>query len=346
MKNTTIAIDLAKSVFEVGISNQPGRLSKRHRLSRKELARFIAEQPSSTVLMEACSSSHYWARKFIGFGHEVKLLPPAAVRPYVVRSKTDATDVKGILEASRNGDIYAVPIKSETQQQITSLHRIRSRWVATRTMRINSVRGLLREFGMVFPTGAARVGRHVGALIADAESPLPILLRGLLEEMLLEIAELEGRIRTVERHLEALASESAVVGQLRTIPGIGLLTATALVAFIGDITRFPSSRHFASYLGLTPKEHSSGSRRWLGRITKQGDVYLRTLLIHGARAVLRSAKLKSHPIPFFRWALELQARCGHNKAAVAVANKIARMVWAVWRFNKPFASSTSVMSAD
>ena len=200
--------------------------------------------------MEACGSAHYWARQFQGFGHDVKLLPPLYVRPYVQRSKTDRADVKGMLEAWRNSDIRPVPVKTESQQQRTSLHRIRSGWMAGRTMRINSARGLLREFGVVFPLG----------------------------------------------------------------------------------------RHFACYLGLTPREHSSGGRRRLGRISKQGDVYLRMLLIHGARAVLWSAKSKSDPGRFFSWALDVEQRRGHNKAATAVANKMARIVWAVWKFGKPFQS--------
>ena len=155
MKNTTIAIDLAKSVFEVGISDRPGHVARSHRLSRAELSPFLAGQPPAIVVMEACSSSHYWGRKFQGFGHEVKLLPPFCVRPYVQRSKTDRTDVKGMLEAWRNSDIRPVPVKTESQQQLTSLHRVRSAWMATRTMRINSARGLLREFGIVFPEGAS-----------------------------------------------------------------------------------------------------------------------------------------------------------------------------------------------
>ena len=338
MGNTTIAIDLAKSDFEVGISDRPGHIAGSHRLSRTELPAFLAGQPPATIVMEACSSAHYWGRKCEGFGHDVKLLPPFAVRPYVQRSKTDRTDVKGMLEASRNSDIHAVPIKTESQQQLTSLHRVRSTWMAARTMRINSARGLLREFGIVFPAGASALPGHVQDLIEDANTSVPMRVRDLLHELVLEIGELESRVKTVEKHLEALASETPVVERLRTIPGVGLLTATALVGFVGDVARFPSGRHFACYLGLTPREHSSGGRRRLGRIRKQGDVYLRMLLIHGARAVLWSAKSKSDPGRFFSWALDVEQRRGHNKAATAVANKMARIVWAVWKFGKPFQS--------
>jgi transposase len=338
MKNTTIAIDLAKSVFEIGISDRPGHVAQNHRLSRTELATFLAAQPPATVVMEACSSAHYWGRKFTGFGHDVKLLPPLAVRPYVQRSKTDRTDVKGMLEAWRNSDIRPVPIKTESQQQLTSLHRVRSTWMAARTVRINSCRGLLREFGIVFPAGTAALPEHIQGLIEDADAAVPMLLRDLLHQLVLEIHELESRIKNVEKHLETLASQTPIIERLRTIPGVGLLTATAFVGFVGDVARFPSGRHFACYLGLTPREHSSGGRRTLGRISKRGDVYLRMLLIHGARAVLWGAKSKSDPDRFRRWALDVQRRRGHNKAATAVANKMARIVWAVWKFGKPFES--------
>jgi transposase len=243
-----------------------------------------------------------------------------------------------MLEAWRNSEIRPVPIKTESQQQLTSLHRVRSTWMAARTVRINSARGLLREFGIVFPAGAATFPDHVQGLIEDADAPIAMPLRDLLHQLITEIGELESRVKTVEKQLEALAAQTPVVERLRTIPGVGLLTATALVGFVGDVTRFPSGRHFACYLGLTPREHSSGGRRTLGRISKRGDIYLRTLLIHGGRAVLWSAKSKSHADRFFSWALNLERRCGHNKAATAVANKLARIVWAVWKFGKPFES--------
>src|ERR1043166_1430753 len=202
MKNTTIAIDLAKSVFEIGISDRPGHVAENHRLSRAALGPFLAGQSPATVIMEACGSAHYWARQFEGFGHDVKLLPPLYVRPYVQRSKTDRGEVKGMLEAWRNSAIRPVPVKTESQQQLTSLHRVRSAWKATRTMRINCARGLLREFGIVFPLGASKICDHIRALIADADTALPVLLRDVLHQLVLEIGELEARIQTIENHLE------------------------------------------------------------------------------------------------------------------------------------------------
>ena len=209
-------------------------------------------------------------------------------------------------------------------------------WMAARTMRINSARGLLGEFGIVFPVGASSFAGRLEAVIEDADSHLPMVLRDVLHELLLEIRTLEERTRTIEKQLTALAAKTPVVDLLRTIPGVGLLTATALVGFVGDVRRFPSGRHFAAYLGLTPRESSSGGRRRLGRISKQGDVYLRMLLIHGARAVLQGAQPQSEPGRLRSWAAELQRRRGHNKAAVAVANKLARIVWAVWTSGQPF----------
>jgi transposase len=338
VENITIAIDLAKSVFEIGISDRPGHVAQKYRLSRAEIGPFMANQPATTVLMEACSSSHYWGRTFQSFGHDVKLLPPLYVRPYVHRSKTDRADVKGMLEAWRNSDIRPVPVKTESQQQLTALHRVRAGWMATRTMRINSARGLLREFGIVFPLGASALAGRVQELIEDADSALSMPLRQVLHELVRENRELETRIKLIHKQLEAIAVQTPVVQRLLTIPGIGLLTATAFVGFIGDVSRFPSGRHFAAYLGLTPSEHSSGLRRRLGRISKHGDVYLRTLLIHGARAVLVAAQRQSNPTGWHLWGLQLQRRIGNNKAAVALANKMARIVWAVWISGKPFHS--------
>ena len=342
MKNTAIAIDLAKSIFEVGVSDRPGHVAESHRLSRDEIGAFIARQEATTIIMEACSSAHYWGRTFQSYGHDVKLLPALYVRPYMQRNKTDRADVKGMLEAGRNSNIMPVPVKTESQQQLTALHRVRSCWVEARTKRLNAARGLLREFGIVFPLGPALLVGRIKALVADPDSTLPTALGEVLDQMMMEVGELETRVKQVEKQLKALAAQTPVVARLITIPGIGLLTATALVGFVGDVARFPSCRHSASYLGLTPSEHSSGPRRHLGRISKKGDVYLRTLLIHGGRSVLVSARSKTDPDRFQMWALQLQRQYGYNKASVAVANKLARIVWAVWKSGRCFESRRQV----
>ena len=336
MKHTTITVDLAKSVFEIAISIHPGQVAERHRLRREAFLPFFAERRPATVLMEACGSAHHWARQLEALGHHVLLLPAQHTRPHVTANKTDRTDAKGLLEAQRNEQIRPVPVKSVDQQALSALHRLRSAWLAARTARINTVRGLLREFGVVIPLGAKRVVPIVQAVLEDAESPLPDSLRPALDEARVEIGELERRMRKVEHQLRALARQTPVVHRLRSIPGVGLLTATALVAFVGDVGRFPSARHFASYLGLTPRERSSGLRRRLGAISKRGDVYIRMLLTHGARSVLWKAKSRTDPDRLRAWALQLEPMRGHNKAAIALANKLARIVWAVWRRNVTF----------
>lgn len=330
MKRTIIAVDLAKSVFEIAVSEQPGKVCEQHRLGRGAFLGFFAERQPALVLMEACGSASHWARQIQQLGHQVKLLPPHSVRPYVTGNKTDRADTKGILEAERNEQIRGVPVKSIQQQTVAALHRLRSAWIAARTARINTVRGLLRELGIAIPLGAARVAPLVGELLEDADSGIPDALRPLLDEARTEILELARRARAVEKQLQALSRQMPVVEALLTIPGIGLLTSTALVAFVGDIGRFATARHFASYLGLTPRERSSGLSRRLGAISKRGNVYVRQLLIHGSRSILWNAKKPEKPDRLRTWALQVEARRGHNKAAAAVANKLARIVWAVW----------------
>jgi len=330
MDHTTIAVDVAKSVFEVAVSDRPGHVSRRERLTRGRFLEFFANRPATTVLMEACGSAHHWSRQINQLGHKVVLLPAHCVRRYVMGNKTDRGDAKALLEAYRNDQIRPVPVKTINQQALVSLHRIRSGWMATRTARLNTVRGLLREFGITIAVGARQVLPRLGELLEDAESAVPDALRGVLFEAGEEIRELERKIRSVERQLKALAHEMPLVGRLQSIPGIGLLTSTALVAFVGDAARFPTGRHLASYLGLTPRERSSGLVRRLGRISKRGDAYLRMLLIHGARAVLWHAKKPSQQDRLRSWGLAVEQRRGHNKAAAAVANKLARICWAVW----------------
>jgi transposase len=334
--DTRIAVDVAKAVFELAISDRAGHVSRRVRLPRPQFLPFMAQQPVATVVMEACGSAHYWAREIEKLGHRVVLLPPHHVRPYIRRNKTDRTDAKGILEASRNDDIRPVPIKSVNQQVLTSLHRLRSGWMLERTARLNALRGLLRELGVFIPVGSSEVVPATWVLIEDADSNLPDSLRPIFAEACREIREIEARVRLVEQQLASIAEQLPAVEHLQTIPGVGLLTSTALVGFIGDIQRFPSGRHFASYLGLTPREYSSGLKRSLGRISKRGDGYLRTLLIHGARSVLVHAR-KQQPDRLREWANQLAKTHVHNKAAVAVANKLARIVWAVWKRERPFA---------
>jgi transposase len=251
------------------------------------------------------------------------------VRPFVKRNKTDRSDAKALVEAYRNGEIRPVPIKTPEQQVLTSLHRMREGWMAQRTARLNALRGLLREQGVFIPVGATAVVPAVRELIGDADSELAAPLRAVFAAACEEIRQIEERLDLVEHELQALAREMPAVARLMSVPGIGLIIATALVGFVGDLRRFPSGRHLASYLGLTPREYSSGLRQRLGRISKRGDAYLRMLIIHGARALLSRARTASNPDRLRTWALELEKRAHHNKATVALANKLARLAWAV-----------------
>lgn len=337
MQSTTIAVDLAKSVFQVTVSHRPGHVDHERRLSRGRVLQYLAQQPPALVLLEACGSAHYWARELQRVGHTVRLLPAHDVHRYVRRNKTDRIDTKALLDADCNEEIHAVPVKTVDQQAVASLHRLRSTWLATRTARLNTLRGLFREFGVTIPLGAHHVIPTVRALLdGDTGAPVPGALRSTLADTCEEIRQLETNIRAVQRQLAALARQLPDVPLLRTVPGIGLLTATALVAVVGDSRRFPSARAFASYFGLTPKENSTGPCRRLGAISKQGDVYLRMLLVHGARSVLCHAKGARQPNALQQWALQTEPRRGHNIAAVAVANKLARIVLAVWTEQRPF----------
>jgi transposase len=329
MEHTTIAVDLAKSVFQVAVSHRVGQVTSEHRLRRSQMMPFFAQQPAATVLLEACGSAHHWGREFQRLGHTPRLLPAHDVHRYVRRNKTDRADAKALLEAGRNDEICAVPVKSIEQQAIASLHVIRATWLATRTARLNALRGVCREFGISIPVGATRVIPAVRAQLTP-DGPLPPMLWPALEALCAEVTSLKAGMDAIERQLATLAEQMPDVIRLQTIPGIGLLTASALVARIGNATRFPDGRHFASALGLTAKEDSSGLQRRLGGISKRGDVYLRQLLINGARAVLCHSKRHRELDPLREWALRTQDRRGHNVAAVALANKLARIVWAVW----------------
>jgi transposase len=340
MESTTVGVDLAKHRFELAVADGDYRIRRRARLTRSQFARFLGNHPPSVVVMEACGSAHHWARSLQARGHQVRLLPAQYVRAYVKRNKTDAADAGALIEAARCGEIRPVPVKSIEQQSIQQLHRLRAQCLGTRTARINWLRGALREFGFCIPLGAQRGIRAVRQALAAAEPAVPELLRPCIEDTLAEIAALQERSTRIERELAALTREDPTVQALLAIPGIGLLSASALTAAIVDIQRFGSGRHLASWLGLTAREHSSGERRRLGRISKRGDVYLRTLLIHGARAVLNaalSAARRGRPLDRLRaWALATAQRCGYNKATVALANKLARIVWATWKYQRRF----------
>src|SRR5262245_27296228 len=334
MNATTVAVDLAKNVFELAVADDNWKLIERHRLTRSQFERWFGNREVKLVVMEACGSAHYWARTLRAQGIEVRLLPAQYVRAYVKRNKTDAADAMALLEAARASDIKPVAVKSIEQQALQALHRTRSAWMSTRTRRINTLRGFCREFGLVVPEGAVRGIAQIARYLADGRSALPAILRGSMRLMLEEIRLMEARIGQLEQELAQLAQQSPACQALTSVPGIGLLTSTAMVAAVGDPRSFDSGRRYASFLGLTPRESSSGEHRELGHISTRGDRYIRMLLTHGARSILRSATVArrtGRQIDRLKtWALAVQERTNHNKATCALANKLARIAWAVW----------------
>lgn len=340
MNPTTAAVDLAKNVYQVAVVTGLGPIEQ-HRLTRAQFERFFVNRRVDRVIMEACGSAHHFGRRLVGLGIEVILLPAQYVRAYVRRNKTDSADAMALLEAAKAPDIRPVRIKSVEQQSIQALHRTRSLWMSTRTSRINALRGFCRELGLHVPVGARTGIEAMARAVADDQSAIPVMLRPTLQQLLDEIRVLEARVAQLERQLSVVARESMACRLLMSIPGIGLLTSTAIVAATsGSVAHFTDARHFASWFGLTPNEHSSGGSRHIGRISKRGDKYLRMLLTHGARSVMRaatSARSKgTELIGIRRWATDLQQRANHNKAVCALANKLARISYGVLRDLAPF----------
>jgi transposase len=344
MDAMTVAVDLAKDVFEMAWANRAARILERKRLTRRQLERTLdAVVPGTTVLMESCGTAHYWGRRCQARGLDVRLLPAQYVRPYVRRNKTDRTDTEALVEAHRCDGIHAVPVKTVEQQTLQALHRVRTQWQSARTARINVLRGLLREQGVAVPAGARTLVTRVASVLADSAAPVPDLLRHTLGLVLEEVRTLEERVHGLDLQLARLAKAHPIAPRLMQVPGVGVITATAMVGAVNHIHAFRRGRDFASWLGLTPREASSGHRRYLGAISKRGDTYLRCLLTHGARAVLLMAQRTARATParmtrLQQWAVALATRRGHNKAAIALANKLARILWAVWRSEQDFCS--------
>jgi transposase len=349
MSTVTIAVDLAKNVFEIALSNRAGTVKERKRLSRVQFEQFWAARKPCRVVMEACATSHFWGRYLAARGFEINLLPPHYVRPYRRRNKTDRSDCEALLEADRCAGILPVPVKSENQQALVALHRVRSQWLATRTARINTMRALLREFGINVSTGSKLFMNGLHTLLRSRRDQLPVRVRRAITALWDEVRDLEQRIETIETELEGVARREPVVQALREVPGVGTLTATALFATVTDVHAFRNGRQLACWLGLTPREFSSGSRRRLGRISKQGDPYVRMLLIHGARAALNGARRTARadkPLTHLQqWALSRAGEMHSNKAAVALANKLARICWAVWHHERSFDGNHALRNA-
>src|SRR6266571_1180737 len=327
-KVTTVGIDLAKRVFALHGVDGAGRVGLRKTVRREQLMQTVAALPPCLIGMEACSGAHEWARRFQQLGHTVRLMAPVFVAPYRKSGKNDGNDAEAICEAVSRPNMRFVPVKSAEQQAILALHRVRQGWIEERTATINRLRAVLTEFGVVLPNRAQYVRR--GAMAA-AEG-LPALARRALEDLRSHLGTLDERIAAYDRELQAQARQSEAAQRLMQIRGIGPITAVAIVATVGNARDFRSGRQFAAWLGLTPRQHSSGGKSRLGAITKHGDRYLRTLFILGARSVLHTAA--RHSDRMSRWFMSLEQRRGYQRTLVAIASKNARIAWALLSKNQ------------
>lgn len=340
MKITTIGLDLAKNVMQVHGADSRGKALVRKKLRRAQVMAFFAQLPPCEVGMEACASAHYWARKLEALGHQVKLMAPQFVKPYVKTNKNDAADAEAICEAVSRPNMRFVPLKTGDQQAVLALHRARQGFVKARTAQANQIRGLLGEYGIIIPQGISHVSRRLPDILEDAENELPGVFRDLLWRLGEHLKELHRQVGELEEQIQAWHRGNEASKRLAHIPGIGPLTASALVASIGDARSFRNARQLAAWLGLVPRQHSSGGKPVLLGISKRGDAYLRTLLIHGARSALRAAERKANHDD--SWLANMLARRHKNVAAVALANKNARIVWALLAHQRQYTAGHGV----
>lgn len=324
MELNVIAIDIAKKVFQLHWVEPDSGSIERLKLKRAQLLAWFAGRQPALVVMEACGGAHEWGRELMRLGHEVRLLPPKMVRPFVQRNKTDAADAQAIWTASRQPGVRFVALKSEAQQVVLGLHRLRAQLMKMRIMQTNELRGLLYEFGIVLPEGHPALMKELPAALQAAQAKLPAMFMDSMHEQVRRISQLQADIGAIERRLAQNLRETPACNTVAEIPGVGLMTATAIVATMGSPTAFKDGREFAAWIGLVPRQTGTGGRvRQLG-ISKRGDAYLRTLLMHGARAVVRSDRADTWP-----WLAALLKRRPYSVVVAAVANKIARTIWAL-----------------
>lgn len=327
MNITTLGIDIAKTVFHLHGTDAQGKIVLRKRLRRNQLLTFMQQLPPCRVGMEACGGAHYWARKFQEYGHAVKLMAPQYVKPYVKTNKNDYNDAEGINEAVSRPSMRFVGIKSCQQQDIQALHRVRSRLMQIRTALANHIRGLLMEYGIVVEKQIGQLRKGLPLILEDASNELSSDMRAMFAELYEELVELDERIQQKDKAILTVHRASELCQRLGEVEGVGPLTATAFVSSVGDAKMFKRGRDCSAWLGLVPRQYSTGGKTVLGSISKRGDRYLRTNLIHGARSVISKAEGKTDPRS--RWIQQLKARVGMNKACVALANKNARILWAL-----------------
>jgi transposase len=327
MKITTVGIDLAKNVFQVHGIDEHGKAVLKKQFKRDQMATFFVNLPPCLIGMEACGSAHHWARKLQGLGHTVRLMAPQFVKPYVKTNKNDAADAEAICEAVGRPNMRFVPMKNVEQQAVLALHRVRQGFIKARTAQANQIRGLLAEFGLIIPQGIGHIASRVPDLIEDASNELPGSFRMLVARLIDHLKVLDAQVLDLEVQIKEWHRKNELSRKLEQIPGIGPVTASALVATIGDAKSFENGRQLAAWMGLVPRQNSTGGKAKLLGISKRGDVYLRTLLIHGARSAILAAQRKA--LQEDSWLGKLLQRRNPNVAAVALANKNARVVWAL-----------------
>lgn len=327
MQITTIGLDLAKNLFQVHAVDGDGQVVLRRRLARAEVVPFFATLAPCRIGVEACGTAHYWARELIALGHEVRLMPAAYVKPYVKRGKNDAADAEAICEAVTRPTMRFVPVKSAEAQSVLMVHRTRDLLVRQRTMLVNALRGHLAELGIVAAQGIAKVTQLTAIVFDEDDGRLPIFARQALQALVTQIRDVQARIATLETELVAWCRRDDASRRLATIPGVGPITATAMAATVTDPSCFSSGRQLAAWLGLVPRQNSSGGKQRLAGISKQGDRYLRRLLVVGARTVIRYTRSQA-PVGV-PWIVALLGRRPALVAAVALANKMARIAWAI-----------------
>ena len=336
MKITTIGIDLAKNVFQVHGVDERGKAGLRKQLKRKDVVKFFANLDPCLIGMEACGSAHYWARKLSEFGHTVRLIAPQFVKPYVKTNKNDRNDAEAICEAVARPNMCFVPVKTSEQQAVLSVHRARQGFVKARTAQANQIRGLLAEFGIVIPKGIGHIAKRLPEILEDGENGLPGMMRQLVRDLGEQLKAVDKQVEEMERQIKLWHHDSEPSRTLEAIAGIGPITASAFVATVGDAKSFKNARQVPAWLGMVPRHEGTGGKVKLGRISKRGDVYLRTLLIHGARAVIRQVERK--PAQADEWLKKLLARRNKNVAAVALAAKNARIAWALLAHERTYRS--------
>lgn len=334
MKVSIVGLDLAKSIFHVVCFDERFKEQRKRMLRRNQVLLFFVNLPSCLICMEACASSHYWGRELSKLGHKVKLVPPQHVKAYLRGNKNDYNDARAIAEAATRPGISGVAVKTVEEQDMQAIHRMRSQCLRDRTALVNSTRGLLSEYGIIFPKGIANLRTRIPELLEDADNGLSMLFRHLLARRYDQLVELDNHIEFYAGKLEKQAQNDEACQRLQTIPGFGPIVASAFRSAIGNGRAYSQGRDVAASLGLVPRQHSTGGKNVLLGISKRGDKYLRSLLVHGARAVVTQAAKKSDRLS--SWLNRIVKERGWNKAVVAMANKMARMGWAILRYNTSY----------